>query len=174
MKIGKSRAYIVARKWVIFILLAIAMLGLETAPGLFSIFGVKPLLLFPLAITFAFFEKERAAGVYAIVIGALWDVASGKALGFSSILLLILCTVISLLVLYFVKQNLINCILLLAGALFCYYFICYLFYFLVWGYPGVWGSLLSHFIPTFVYTVAITPLYFFGVGWLSQKLEITI
>lgn len=170
MKMGKSRIYANFLNWGIWILLAVGLLSLQTAPGLFAVFGVKPLLLFPLATTFAFFHKERAAGGYAIFVGALWDVASGKALGFSSILLLIICTSISLLILYLVKQNLINCILLTTGGLLFYDLVYYLFYFLIWGKPGVWVPLLFHLLPTFVYTIAITPLFYFAVHFLIKKL----
>lgn len=172
MKFGKSRIYANLLKWSVWVLLAIGLVSLQTAPGLFAVFGVKPLLLFPLAITFAFFEKERAAGGYAIFLGALWDVTAGKALGFSSILLLSICTAVSLLVLYLVKQNLINCILLTAAGLFCYDLIYYLFYFLIWGKPGVWAPLVFHLIPSFAYTIAITPLFYFGVRFLTEKLAV--
>lgn len=170
MKYGKSVVYQRVIKWTVWVVLAILLLSLQTTPGLFAIFGVKPLLIFPLATTFAFFEDDMSAGIYAVFLGAIWDVAAGKSLGFSSALMLVIAIAISLLVLYLVKQNLINCVILTAAGLFCYDVIYYIFYFLIWGHPGSWAPLLYHFIPTFVYTVSITPLFYYGVRFLNQKL----
>lgn len=170
MKYGKSVVYQRVIKWTVWVVLAILLLSLQTTPGLFAIFGVKPLLIFPLATSFAFFEDDMSAGIYAVFLGAIWDVATGKSLGFSSALMLVIAIAISLLVLYLVKQNIINCVILTAAGLFCYDVIYYIFYFLIWGHPGSWAPLLYHFIPTFVYTVSITPLFYYGVRFLNQKL----
>lgn len=170
MKYGRSVVYQRFIKCAVWVVVAIILISLQTTPGLFAIFGIKPLLIFPLATTFAFFEDDMSAGIYAVFLGAIWDVAAGKSLGFSSSLMLVIAIAISLLVLYLVKQNLINCVILTAAGLFCYDVIYYIFYFLIWGHPGGWTPILYHFIPTFIYTVAITPLFYYGVRFLNQKL----
>jgi len=170
MRYGKSIVYQKFIKWAVWVVLAILLLSLQTAPGLFAILGVKPLLIFSLATTFAFFEDDKSAGIYAVFLGAIWDVAAGKSFGFSSAIMLIIATVISLLVLYLVKQNIINCLILTAAGLFCYDVIYYIFYFLIWDRPGGWMLILCHFIPTFIYTISITPLFYYGIKFLNQKL----
>ena len=74
----------------------------EVAP---LIRGWCPLLIIPLATSVAMFEGELAAGVFGVFCGFMLDTASGTLPGFSSLLLLISCPLISLLGQFILRSN---------------------------------------------------------------------
>ncbi len=74
----------------------------EVAP---LIRGWCPLLMIPLATSVAMFEGELAAGVFGVFCGFMLDTASGTLPGFSSLLLLICCPLISLLGQFILRSN---------------------------------------------------------------------
>ena len=51
-------------KWSSYVLLIIIAYVLQTTTSLFVIFGVKPLLLVPLAVCIAMFEGEFAGAIF--------------------------------------------------------------------------------------------------------------
>ena len=59
MTLGKNGR--LAVKWGLYLLLLLLCCGLQGAPSLFSIGGIKPLFLPALAVSLSFFEKEIAA-----------------------------------------------------------------------------------------------------------------
>ncbi len=67
--------------------------------------GWCPLLIIPLATSAAMFEGEFASGVFGVFCGFMLDVASGTLPGFSSLLLLICCPMISLLGQFVLRSN---------------------------------------------------------------------
>lgn len=56
-----------------------------------SILGVKPILLLPVAVTIAVFEKEVPAMAYGLACGALCDIGFTDKIGFYTIALTLLC-----------------------------------------------------------------------------------
>ena len=62
-------------KWSSYVLLIIIAYVLQTTTSLFVIFGVKPLLLAPLAVCIAMFEGEFAGAIFGAVAGLLADAA---------------------------------------------------------------------------------------------------
>ena len=74
----------------------------EVAP---LIRGWCPLLIIPLATSASILEGELAAGVFGVFCGFMLDVASGTLPGFSSLLLLICCPMISLLGQFVLRSN---------------------------------------------------------------------
>lgn len=74
----------------------------EVAP---LIRGWSPLLIIPLATAVAMFEGELSSGVFGVFCGLMLDIASGTLPGFSSLLLLICCPLISLLSRFLLRSN---------------------------------------------------------------------
>lgn len=166
-----KRTLWVSLKWVVLLGLGLVLLSLQTAPGLFEIFGVRPLLLFPFCICVAVFFDHKDAALLALFCGGIWDSAAAKLFGFSSLMLVICCLAASLLIMYLIKANLINALFLTAGALFVYYLVYFVFSRLVWGYESVWVFVVFDILPMMGYTLAITPLFYYLCRWLFQKLR---
>lgn len=171
MEIGKNgRA---ALKWGSYILLLLLLCGLQSAPGLFSIWGVKPVLMLPLVVSVALFEREAAAAAFGLSAGLFWDLSAGRLFGFYGMVLMVCCVAVTLLSMYCIRVNVVNFLLLcFTVSLLCGLWN-YLFYDLLWGYEGVllyaWKMLAQT-----VYTTALGAPVYWLVRWLTGKLSVTV
>ena len=143
MILGKNGR--LAVKWGLYLLLLLLCCGLQGAPSLFSIGGIKPLFLPALAVSLSFFEKEIAAGAYGLAAGLLWDVMAGKVFGFYGILLMLCCIAATLLSMYCLRVNYINMMLANSAVTVLCLLWDYFFTYLLWGYEGNAWYLLRYF-----------------------------
>lgn len=156
-------------KWVVYSLLLVLFYALQTTPGLFQIFGVKPVWIVALAVSVAMFENVLPSAFFAMTAGLLWDISSGKLFGFNGMVLLICGMFISLLCIYYLHSKLVNSLLFAACAALLQGLLDYLFYYALWGYDGAWISLVQNILPTALYTVAATAPVFLLIRWLSRR-----
>lgn len=148
-------------KWLCYALLLLVFYILQTTPMLFQILGIKPVLVVPFAVCLSLFESERAAAVYGVFGGMLWDIAANKLFGFRAILLMCCCIAVALLVMYLMRNHLWNAILLVSAVMLVIQILDYLFFYLIWGYEHSWIILLKYTLPTMVYTAVVTiPIYY--------------
>lgn len=150
-------------KWVTYLALLLVLFVLQTTPGLFQIMGVRPILLIPFVICLSMFESEKTAAIIGALAGCLWDSNTMRLFGFSAIILLICCVSCSLLIMYLIKANLVNAMLLCTATVAIYLSIDFLFYYVIWGYDGLTSILLRYLLPMAGYTLVIAPLIFFLV-----------
>ncbi|MEG0895833.1 MAG: hypothetical protein RSE93_08950, partial [Oscillospiraceae bacterium] len=71
------------------------MLSLQTAPNLFSIFDIKPVLIVPLVVCVCMFENIMPSAVFSVIAGLFWDMSSNKLIGFNAIIMLAMGTLIA-------------------------------------------------------------------------------
>ena len=86
-----KRAKIMVVKYVTYSLLMLVLYVLQSTPQLFSIAGIKPVLVFPFAVAVAMFDKQLAGGLFGLFAGILCDTSSNVLFGFQSILYLVIC-----------------------------------------------------------------------------------
>lgn len=60
-------------KYVTYSLLMLVLYVLQSTPQLFSIAGIKPILVFPFAVAVAMFDKQLAGGLFGLFAGILCD-----------------------------------------------------------------------------------------------------
>lgn len=149
-------------KWVSYIAVLLVLFVLQTTPGLFSIMGVRPILILPFAICFSMFETEKRSAIIGALAGGLLDISSAKLFGFSAAILMICCVACSLLVMYLAKLNIANAIFLCATTLGVYLLLDFTFYYAIWGFDNLGVILLQNMLPMAIYTLAITPLIYLG------------
>lgn len=153
-------------KWGLYVLLLFFLCGLQSAPGLFSIWGVKPILVIPMAVAVAFFEREVATGIYGLLAGFLWDISAGKLFGFYGMVVMVCCVVVTLLTMYCIRVNLINILIAcLTVSLLCGLWD-YVFYNLLWNYEGVGLYFWKMLARTFYTTLWMPPIYYL-VRWIT-------
>ena len=140
-------------------------------PGLMPpIFGIKPVLLLPVAITIAVFENEITAMVCGLVCGALCDVSLGDRIGFYTIFLTILCFFFGYCANNFFITNFFNAMAIGAATIFvllCLYFI---FFRLSTDTPQLGQHFLRHYLVRIIYTIIFLPPFF----WLNRLLKKTM
>lgn len=162
-----------ALKWSIYILLLLLFCGFQSAPGLFAVWGIKPVLVLPIAVAVALFEREALTGAFGLTAGFLWDLSAGKLFGFYGMMLMLLCVAVTLLSMYCIRVNLANFILCcLTVSLLCGIWN-FLFYDLLWGYEGVWLFAWKMLLQT-VYTTALGVPVYLLVRKVTGKLSQTV
>lgn len=148
-------------KWTVYIVTLLVLFILQTTPGLFQIFGTRPILVLPFAVCLSMFETEKTAAVLGALAGGLWDISSGKLLGFSLILIMLCCVFCSLLVMYLAKLNIVNALFLCAATIVIYMLFNFVFYYAMWGFDNLSAVVLHKLLPVSVYTLAVTPIIYF-------------
>ena len=154
-------------KWSSYVLLIIIAYVLQTTTSLFVIFGVKPLLLVPLAVCIAMFEGEMAGALIGAFGGLLCDLSSALIYGFNGLLFLILCTAAGLLVFHLMRLTLTNALIFSLIALAVRDLLEFYFLYVLWGYEGASIIFLQKFLPSIFYSLLFTFPYF----WLVRKIK---
>lgn len=134
---------------------------LSGIPGFLpSIMGVKPLLILPVAITIAVFEKEIPAMIFGLVCGALCDIGYTDAIGFYTISLTILCFFFGYCARNYFVTNFANAMAIgftTIPVLICLYFL----FFVNGAVPHAGQLFLRHYITRILYTAVFLPPLFF-------------
>ena len=150
-----------------YVLLLLVLYVLQTVPGLFVIYGTKPILVVPAAIAIAMLEGEFVGGVYGAVAGLLCDMGGFSLFGFNGFVITVCCVAAGLLIIYLLRCNLWNCLLLVLVTLLLRGSVEYVFSYGMWGYEGVWKIYVYRVLAVVAYSVAVTPAIYF----LTAKLH---
>ena len=133
-----------------------------------EIFGARALILLPLVVSIAMFEREIAAAVFGAVAGILWDICSVKD-GFNSIVLLLICAVCSLLIIRLMRNNILTALVLGAGSIVSYTIIYLIFNLFFSGAGASISQIFTFYLPTGIYTLAFIPVFYFPVSWIYNS-----
>lgn len=166
MTLGKTSKAVI--KWGIYAVLLLILYCIQTAPSLLTIHHTKPVLLIPLAVCIALFEGEIGSAVFGLITGFLWDFASGKVFGFYGMVLLVCCLLTALLSMYLVRVNVANALLTVGGVSLICSIWNFLFYYLIWGFHGVWLSFGQLLLSSLYTTFFAVPLYYL-VRFIATK-----
>ena len=148
-------------RYITYVLEIILLYVLSGIPGFLpAILGVKPMLLIPVAVTIAVFEKETPAMIFGLLCGALCDVGNSDSIGFYTVSLTILCFFFGYCARNFFVTNFANASAI-GGAtivvLICFYFL----FFVSGSMPHAGAHFIRHYLIRILYTaVFLPPLYF--------------
>lgn len=156
--IRKKRIWIFT-KYFFYSLLLIVFYAMQTTDGAFSFFGIRPLWVIPLAVAIAMCENVLPAAVFGAVSGLLCDLGSQALFGFNGLVMLCGSTSIALLSLFLVKVNWKSALLLGGGLAAARALLEFFFFYLIWGYENIQLIFIHSVLPTFIYTVVLTPLF---------------
>lgn len=134
----------------------------QETPGLIpAIYGAKPVILIPIALSIALFESELTGMAFGVFCGLLTDAGIGGTLGFHAILLAVLCYLIGILVTNLMKTNLITAVIVATICIPVIFLLQWFFQYMLAGYDHNMYALYSHYLPVTVYTWSLTPLFYF-------------
>lgn len=169
MKEDKKFKWIPVIKWLVYSVLLLLAYTLQTTPELFSIAGIKPVLVLPIAICVCMYEGVLSATIFSMIAGLLWDISSDKLFGFNAIIFIICGMLISLLCIYYLRTKLVNAIFFISVTGLIQMGLDFLFYYAFWGYGDPVIILLQRLLPTVVYTVVISPISFFIIRSIARR-----
>lgn len=158
-----ERRYQVIRYFAYSIELLVLFIIQET-PGLIpAVFGARPILLIPVAVSIAMFENELPAMFFGLAFGLFLDFGRGGALGFHALMLAVICFAISTMAANLIRTNFLTAMLLATASAGLVFLLQWLFYYVCMGYEYTGYALVRHYLPRFGYTVLIMPVaYYFN------------
>lgn len=149
--------------------IALAALFQSTASVTVGSFSCRALLVIPLVVAIAMFEREIAAALFGALGGVILDIASAKD-GFNTLILIIICAVCSLLISHLMRNNFVTGTVLCAASLAVYtvaYIIAFDFS------EGVFplNALFMFYIPSFAASLVSFFVMYFSVRAVYKYLK---
>ncbi|MEG0942879.1 MAG: hypothetical protein RSD74_03370 [Angelakisella sp.] len=134
---------------------------LQNTPGLFAIYGTKPMLVVSFAICVAIFERETAGGLFAVFAGLLCDLFSSYSFGYYALLLFFCCVAVGLLTQGFMRPVAVNAMLFTLVTMVFIQWVGFFFTILIWVEEGAAEYFFGRLLPFCIYTAVMAfPLYY--------------
>jgi rod shape-determining protein MreD len=154
-------------KWLRYFAYTIELLVLfmvQETPGLIpQLFGARPVLLIPVALSIALYENEKAAMLFGLFSGLLIDFGMSEILGFHGLLLSVICYYIGLVAANLIKTNFLTAMITVIATTASVFLLQWVFFILLSNYEDAGYVLIAHYLPRFCYTVAVMPItYYFN------------
>lgn len=143
---------------------------IQSTPGLcIPLFGGKPILLIPLALSIAVFEDEIPAIIFGLLCGLLADSGYSGAMGFYAICLSVLCFIASILMENYIRTNLLTTFIIGSIAVPVIIILQFLLFYVAMGYGSAWEYFLSHYLSRIIYTWVFVPVFYGMNRFIAAK-----
>ena len=150
-----------AVRYLTFFLEIILCYIIQTTPGLtLEVFGGRPVILVPLALSIAVFEDEIPSIFWGVFCGLLSDVNYSGPVGYYAIMLAVLCYAVSVLMENYIHTNLLTTMIIASISIPIVIFGQFLLFYVASGYTQVWEYFLRHYLSRIIYTWAFVPLLY--------------
>lgn len=160
-------------RYVIYIVVIVIAAILQNSPGgIPEILGARAFVILPACVSIAMFEREISAAVFGVFAGLLWDVSSGSD-GNNAFLLLIICAVCSLLIIHFMRNNILTALVLGSGGIVVYNLAHIIFDIWLKGAGISFKQFLAFYLTSGIYTLIFVPIFYFIVSWIYNSHKTT-
>ena len=156
------------RRALFIVLIALTAVFQHTDGAVPSIFGAKAFLLIPLTVCIAMNEKSMGGLSFGILAGVLWDFATVRGDGFYAVVLALAGFTAGAAVTYLVRNNVFAALLLALGACTFVTVSYWLIFILMRGYEGAFSLLLSFYLPSGLYSLAFTAVYYYLIRFIVR------
>ncbi len=144
---------------------------LQSTPGLLpEVYGGKPLLMIPAVLTIAFMEDQIPALFFGLAGGALLDLGYSDNLGYYTIMLTLICFVVSFIFRDYMVVSFLNALGFTSVITIVLVSLYYLFFVALAG-RGDLMYFVSHYISRFVYTIVCMVVLYFVNKFLFRNLR---
>ncbi len=142
---------------------------LQNTDGYFpQIFGIRALLLIPVIVCVAMYERDIWGMIFGIFAGALWDVfASGAS--FNALFLMSAGFICGTLINTIMRNNVVTASILSFIFSAVYNIFYWLFSFVFSGFDSAAFMLVRYYLPGIAYTAVFTPIIFIAVRAVEKK-----
>lgn len=158
-------------KFIAYGIIAIVLCVLQNTPGLFVLWGIKPMLVVAFAVCVTLFEKETAGGLVGMFCGLLCDFFSSYTFGFYALALFVCCVLVGLLTQGYMRPVIFNAVLFTMLAITLIQWAGFFFTIFIWDEPGAMDYLWTRIMPMCFYTAATAPLFYYPVRALHLYFE---
>ena len=168
MTIETHRKKLILRR-ICLALILLLLSVLQNTDGFFpQIFGVRALLLIPCVVCIAMYERDIFGMVLGLFAGALWDIFSSGA-SFNALFLTAVGFICGTLINTIMRNNVVTATILSALSAIIYNTCYWAFTYLFGGLDSAGFMFLRYYLPSIVYTAALTPLFFFTIRFIYKK-----
>lgn len=153
------------------VILIVGVAILQNTPHLLPRIGTAaaaPVLV--LVLCSAMFDAELPAAFLGLAGGLLWDASAMRGEGYHSIFLFLACFAVSFLMRHYMRNNFLSALLLCLTGTTLHHVLYWLFFFVFTGVDGVGYLLAANILPSIVYTVVFTPIFYFFVRFIARSL----
>ncbi len=133
-----------------------------------ELFGAPAMLLIPLTVSIAMFERSIPGMCFGVLAGLLWDFALSGGDGFFSVMLTAVGFITGALVTFIFRNNIRAALLLSFGALSLCNVLHWLMFILRKGYEGGFELLFSRYIPSVFYSLIFVFVYYYIVSLIFK------
>ncbi len=133
-----------------------------------EILGVPAMVLVPLTVCVAMFERSMPGMCFGVLAGVLWDFASVKGDGFFAVMLTVIGFASGALVTFVFRNNIGSALILSFGALLLCNVTYWLMFILNKGYDGAWDVLFSRYLPSVLYSLVFTFVFYYLVSLIVK------
>lgn len=167
MKFADHKNLYIRRALFVF-LIAFTAVFQHTDGAIPSLLGAKAFVLIPLTVCIAMNERSMGGLAFGVLAGVLWDFATVRGDGFYAVMLAVAGFAAGAAVTYLVRNNIFASLLLSLGA--CSFVItAYWFVFIFMkGYEGAFSLLFSFYLPSGIYSLAFTAVYYYLVKFIVK------
>lgn len=169
--IGKISKKTVERRVVLAVLLVFTFTFQNTG-GLFPApFDIHAMLLLPLTICIAMFEREFAGIFYGLAAGLMLDAFSSQSVIFNSLFFTLIGFSAGALITYLMRNNLLCATIMTSVAALAYTGLLFLFYVDFSTVEAPLGIYFRYYFTSALYTIIFTPLYYLIVRAVSKQFK---
>ena len=141
---------------------------LQNTPGLFpTFFGSKAYLLVPAVVSIALYEKDMGGIFFGLFAGALWDIYTPGG-DLHAIFLVITGFAAGSLLNNLMRANILTNTILSAAATATFVTADWLRRYILGGLDSAAAFLLRYYLPSFIFTLALSPAVFAVVFFIEQ------
>lgn len=133
-----------------------------------ELFGAPAMLLIPLTVCVAMFERSIPGMCFGVLAGILWDFASPGGDGFFSVMLTAVGFICGALVTFIFRNNIRAALILSLGALTVCNTAYWLMFILRKGYEGAGAVLFSRYLPSVLYSLIFVFVFYGAVSFIFK------
>lgn len=158
----------------IFALLIVFTAILQNTKSFFPKIGnASAMLLIPLVISIAMFERDVSGMLFGLFAGFVWDFYSAHIDGYYIIFLACVGYACSYLISRYMRNNIVTAMVyslicsVLCSTLYWLFFVVFA------SVGGAWTLYLKIYLPSAAYTLALTPLYYYFIRAIALRFKKT-
>ncbi len=158
-------------KYSILVFAVIILYIIQTTPGMFNLFGIKPNFILPFCIVLTFLDYETPMLTVYITAGFLNELAMSRIVGFHTILLVGLAVVGNIISTYYFNPNTRNTTIYSFLSLLIILCIDFFFVYILGGFQGLTQVFIDKVILTSIASIPFIILYYYFIIYVSDRFK---
>ena len=131
--------------------------------------SVSPMLMVPLTVIIALYEKSVPGMAFGVLCGALWDLTATTPDGFYTVLLAAAGFICGSVSTFFVRTNLFSALLLTFFTASGCSLLHWGMFFLWKGYDGAFGVIFSYYLSSVIYTLILSVIIYYIITYIVKR-----